>query len=408
MSAPHSSLYYADDAVSLHVGDATDVLSTLPDASVDCVVTSPPYWGLRDYGTGRWVGGDPAWRHSVGGHRSGPQPTVDPRSGACPQRCSHCWAIREDHQHGLEPTPQDYVKRLRDVFAEVRRVLVDTGTVWLNLGDSFSAELPGRTAGDAMRASTLSGAAAASVLRESVRSAGVRRTRVVPRKNLLGMPWRVAFALQEDGWILRNAIVWHKPNAMPESVRDRLSIRYEMLFLLVKQKSYFFDLDPIREPLVRPEALRENLVIGGVNKGHHAGVGATARRRGHSIYGKYSPDRSEAGVWHGAQVAAVGRQHSSHHPRGKNPGDVWSLPTRPLREAHFAAYPIDIPLRAIAAGCPPQGVVLDPFSGAATTGLAARELGRYYLGIDLNPEFHEIGLRRLGIRRGEKGEEQSA
>jgi site-specific DNA-methyltransferase (cytosine-N4-specific) len=230
----------------------------------------------------------------------------------------------------------------------------------------------------------------------------------VPRKNLVGIPWRVAFALQADGWILRNAIIWHKPNAMPESVRDRVSARYEMLFLLVKQQRYFFDLDPIREPLARSEALNENIVIGGANKGRHAGVDSTARRRGHSVYGKYAPNRSTASVWRGAQVAATGTGHKSHHPRGKNPGDVWSLPTRPLREAHFAAFPIDIPLRAIAAGCPPNGVVLDPFSGAATTGLAARQLGRSYIGIDLNEHFHAIGLRRLGLEQPATGEGMAA
>jgi DNA modification methylase len=415
MHASPQRPYYSDDTVTLHVGDATEVLAALPDASVDCVVTSPPYWGLRDYGTGRWVGGDSDCRHSVGRGSSIAQ-TKQPRlvypdsvahRGGQPRQCRRCGAVREDRQHGLEPTPQAYVDRLRIVFAQLHRVLVDTGTVWLNLGDSYSAEPPGQTA-DAMRASTLSGAAAAAGLRDSVRSAGVSRTHAVPRKNLIGIPWRVAFALQKDGWILRNAIIWHKPNAMPESVRDRLSTRYEMMFLLVKQQRYFFDLDAIREPLARPEALHENIVIGGANKGGHAGVDGTARRRGHSVYGKYAPDRSSAPVWRGAQLAATGGVHQSRHPRGKNPGDVWVLPTRPLREAHFAAFPIDIPLRAIAAGCPPQGVVLDPFSGAATTGLAARQLGRSYVGIDLNPEFHTIGLRRLGLGQPDHGAGRAA
>ncbi|MER6901690.1 site-specific DNA-methyltransferase, partial [Amycolatopsis sp. NPDC000740] len=234
-------------------------------------------------------------------------------------------------------------------------------------------------------------------LRESVRLAGVSRTRSLPRKNLVGMPWRVAFALQSDGWILRNAIVWHKPNAMPESVRDRVSNRYEMLFLLTKQQKYFFDLDPIREPLARPEAVGEGSVIGGANKGRYGGIGATARRRGHSVYGKYRDAEPFAGKTPGDAMRPTGARHTAAHARGKNPGDVWSIPTRPLREAHFAAFPVDIPLRCIAAGCPSGGVVLDPFSGAATTGLAARQLGRSYLGIDLNPEFHAIGLRRLGL-----------
>ena len=210
------------------------------------------------------------------------------------------------------------------------------------------------------------------------------------------MPWRVAFALQADGWILRNAVVWHKPNAMPESVRDRLSNRYEMLFLLTRQPRYHFNLDPIRTPLARPEARGQGIMIGGTGKGTHAWRGSTARRRGHTTYGKYT-DTSPFTTAPGQALRPTGRQHTAAQPTGRNPGDVWTLATRPLPEAHFAAYPVDIPLRCIAAGCPPGGLVLDPFSGAATTGLAALQLGRRYLGIDLNPAFHDIARRRLGL-----------
>jgi len=351
--------YYTDPTVTLHTGDVTEILAALPDQSVHCVVTSPPYWGLRDYGTGTWIGGQVDCAHSVRRPTDTGQsgdPCVDNlaspvRRDPTPPVCRRCGATRKDRQYGLETTPEDYVDTLRGVFTQLRRVLVDTGTVWLNLGDCYSSEPPGRSA-DAMRASTLSGRAVATVMRESIQSAGVRRTGVLPHKNLLGMPWRVAFALQTDGWILRNAIIWHKTNAMPESVRDRLSTRYEILFLFAKQARYFFDLEPIREPFIRREA---------------------------------------------ATMRPAGRQHAAAHSRGKNPGDVWSIPTRPLRAAHLAAFPIDIPLRCVAASCPPDGVVLDPFSGAATTGLAARQLGRRYIGIDLNPEFHNIALHRLGL-----------
>ncbi|MFE6611958.1 DNA-methyltransferase [Amycolatopsis sp. NPDC057786] len=409
---PTSTAYYRDETVTLYTGDATATLAGLAEKSVDCVVTSPPYWGLRDYGTGTWVGGDPDCAHLAAAGRGGnisqskhphlTYPASAAHRGGAPQRCRRCGARREDDQHGLEATPQDYVDRLRGVFAQLHRVLADTGTAWLNLGDSYSAEPPGHT-GDAMRASTLSGRNAAAPLRESVRQAGVARTRSLPRKNLVGMPWRVAFALQADGWILRNAIVWHKPNAMPESVRDRVSNRYEMLFLLSKQQKYFFDLDPIREPLTRPEAVGEGIVIGGATKGRHGGIDATARRRGHSVYGKYRNADPFAGKTHGDAMRPTGARHSAAHQRGKNPGDVWSITTRPLREAHFAAFPIDIPLRCIAAGCPEGGVVLDPFSGATTTGMAARQLSRSYVGIDLNPKFHDIGLRRLGLATDERG-----
>ncbi|WP_275560580.1 DNA methyltransferase [Streptomyces sp. 5-6(2022)] len=400
--------YYADDSVTLYIGDTVEVLRDLPDDCADCVVTSPPYWGLRDYGTGTWTGGNPSCAHSTGRGTNATQrkhpsllyPASTAHRGGDPRTCLRCGAVREDRQYGLETTPEDYVDHLRAVFAELRRVVAETGTVWLNLGDSYSSTPPGHT-DNPMGKSTLDGRSALARLRDSVQRADVDRTGVIPRKNLFGMPWRVAFALQADGWILRNAVIWHKPNAMPESVRDRLSNRYEMLFLLVQQPRYFFDLNPIREPLARPEALGEGIVIGGANKGRRGGIDATARRRGSSIYGhgKYTDTDAFPGDGPGAALRPTGQQHTAAHRKGKNPGDVWTLATRPLRAAHFATFPIDIPLRCIAAGCPPGGRVLDPFSGAATTGLAARQLGRSYLGIDLQMTFHDIGLDRLGLPR---------
>jgi DNA modification methylase len=402
-SGPLPSPFWRTDNATLYTGDAVETLRALPGSSVDAVVSSPPYYGLRDYGTGAWIGGDPNCAHSVGRGNSSPQPrnpaVTYPASvahrGGDPRACRRCGAVRHDRQYGLEATPEDYVDTLREAFAEVWRVLRPTGTVWLNLGDSYSAEPPGRSQ-HAMRSSTLQGRVAAATLRASVRAAGVDRTRAMPRKNLLGMPWRVAMALQADGWILRNAVVWAKRNPMPESVKDRLSTTHEFVFLLVKQPRYFFDLDAIRVPLVRPEALSEGLVIGGSNKGQHGGLDATARRRGSSVYGaKYTDDRAFATGRHGIAVRPGGRRHDSAHPRGKNPGDVWHLSTRPLREAHFAAFPIDIPLRCIAAGCPEDGLVLDPFSGAATAGLAALQLGRRYLGIELNASYNALAKARL-------------
>jgi hypothetical protein len=234
------------------------------------------------------------------------------------------------------------------------------------------------------------------VLREQVRSAGVDRTRTVPRKNLLGMPWRVALALQADEWVLRNAVVWAKRNPMPESVRDRLSTTYEFVFLLTTNPTYHFDLDAIRVPLRRPEALGEGIPVGGPHVAEGALLSASSRRRGRSVYGaKYGDQASFARGPHGAAIRPTGCRHDRTHPRGKNPGDVWHLSTRPLRDAHFATFPIDIPLRCIAAGCPEGGVVLDPFSGAATTGLAARQLGRRYIGIELNASYNQLAAARL-------------
>ena len=300
--------YYEDDAVTLWHGDALEVLRTLPDASVDCCVTSPPYFGLRDYG--------------------------------------------EEGQYGLEASPAEYVETMRAVFAEVRRVLADDGTLWLNIGDSYS----GGGGGGGGKHATIGGFTSNRNSRDHYKRVGVGP------KNLLGIPWRVAFSLQDDGWTLRNEVIWAKPNAMPESVTDRLSNRHEHLFMLSKSRSYRFDLDPIREASA-----------------------AVAK------------PRSATEAW----SASTGlRPHSGHRGAaegGRNPGDVWSIPTQPFSEAHFAVMPQALAERAILAGCKPGGVVLDPFSGSGTTGLAAAKHGRRYVGIDLSRDYLDLSLRtRLG------------
>jgi len=289
--------YWHDAASTLYVGDALDVLAGMPDGSADCIVTSPPYWGKRDYG--------------VAG------------------------------QYGREPSPDAHVGTLRAVFAETRRVLAGDGTCWLNLGDSYSA----------------GGGAATGMHAYLGPHLTARRVPGMRAKNLLGLPWRVAFALQDDGWILRNAIVWHKPNAMPESVRDRLNCRHELIFLLVGQPAYWFDLDPIRIP---PAAAasghpwanpgRQGRAARTPKYGPHARQVLTSRRYGASL------QRADG--------------HRAAHPLGRNPGDVWAIPTRPYNGPHFAAYPIDLPLRCIAAECKQGGTVLDMFTGSGTTGLA--------------------------------------
>jgi DNA modification methylase len=293
----------------------------MPSQSVNCIVTSPPYWGKRDYGvTG---------------------------------------------QYGHESTPQAYVDTMRDVFAEARRVLADDGTCWLNLGDSYSA-----SSGGATGLHTYLGPHITTHLATGVSA-----------KNLLGLPWRVAFALQDDAWILRNAIIWHKPNAMPESVRDRLNCRHELVFLFVKQSAYWFDLDPIRIP--HAATTRQAIE----RKRTHP-TGRSDRSTRPPKYGPGTPEVLTASRY-------GGQRHTRGHPNGRNPGDVWSIPTRPYKGPHFAAYPIDLPLRCIAAGCKPAGAVLDPFAGSGTTGLAALQLGRRFVGIDLSPDFARLAAVRL-------------
>jgi site-specific DNA-methyltransferase (cytosine-N4-specific) len=325
MSTP-PELYYSDETVSLLLGDALETLRTLPDASVDCIVTSPPYYGLRDYGTAG--------------------------------------------QYGLEASPVEYVETMRALFAEARRVLAGDGTLWLNLGDSYVCSPKGSE-------SKTSGLKGRNNHRTTPAGSGGKNGGGLAAKQLLGIPWRVAFALQDDGWILRNEIIWAKPNAMPEPVKDRLSTRHEHLFLFSKSQRYHFDLDPIREPHTIGNGGRQRAAVRGTNDYADSD---------HKFRTRHRPtDNGNSGLVTGA----------GYNPKGRNPGDVWSIPTRPYPAAHFAVFPIDIPLRCIKAGCKPGGTVLDPFSGSGTTGAAARQLDRRYIGIDLNSAYHDLARGRF-------------
>lgn len=336
------SPYYSDDTVTLWHGDTLDVLRTLPDSSVDCCVTSPPYFGLRDYG--------------------------------------------QPGQYGLENSPAAYVEQMRAVFAEVRRVLAADGTLWLNLGDSYSSATKG--SGGVGKSGLMrdgrpeSGRASADLVNARAKYEPRRFDLDVPAKNLLGIPWRVAFALQDDGWILRNDIIWAKPNAMPESVTDRLSSRHEHLFMLSKSRRYWFDLDAVREPVVYPAG---SLALNWSRDTKEADVPGQSMRQ------------HRAGRTHGkaasANLAPTGVRHASQDERGKNPGDVWTIPTAPFSEAHFAVMPTALAERCVAAGCKPGGTVLDPFSGSGTTGLAAAKHGCRYVGIDLSADYLDLSLR---------------
>ncbi len=327
------TVYYRDHAVTLLAGDARQTLASMPAESAACVVTSPPYFGLRDY--------------------------------------------QAPGQYGLEATVQAYADNLRAVFSEVSRVLAGDGTLWLNLGDCYS--------GGARASYDTTGG--------KTRGRGIASARPVgelPGKNMLGIPWRVVFGLQEDGWILRDAIIWHKPNAMPESVHDRLSCRYETVFLLVKQARHWFRHDaPTESPPSRQT--RQS----GPDRGRRNGA---ERHGGNCTHGPLFAECR--GNRSGAAAGLPGGGRSAVRRAGREPGNVWVIPTRPFRAAHFAVFPIDIPMRCIAAGCRPGGVVLDPFSGAATTGLAARRLGNRYIGIDVNPAYHDLAIRRLAGSAG--------
>jgi site-specific DNA-methyltransferase (cytosine-N4-specific) len=379
MTHAHQIPTWHEGPARLYTGDAVEVLGILPDESVDCIVTSPPYYGLRDYGTGAWTGG-----HTPGCDHSGARP----RAGTV---CSGCGAVWTDRQYGLEPTLDAYIDTMRTVFTKARRVLARTGSLWLNLGDCYATGETGRN-DTTTRYPSLTDHQPARHARQIAHTTGL------PAKNLLGVPWRVALALQTDGWILRQAIVWHKPNAMPESVRDRPSASHEYLFLFSRSARYWFDLDPIRQP--RSSSPHSRTPVGGTRP--RIGIlGASTRT---AAGGKYTAGPQPFnGRRHGVYLRP-GHAHDRAHPHGRNPGSVWSISTRPNRDAHFATFPIDLPLRCIATGCRPGGTVLDPFSGIATTGVAALQLHRSYVGVELNPAYNTIARRRLHSEVGPEAE----
>jgi site-specific DNA-methyltransferase (adenine-specific) len=293
-------------------GDALDLLREMPDRSAQCCVTSPPYYGLRDYG--------------VAG------------------------------QIGLEASPAEYVAALVATFAEVRRVLRDDGTLWLNLGDSYCSAKgnPGPNSVDG---------------KQSARR-GWTRPQDWPMdgfkgKDLIGIPWMVAFALRADGWFLRSDIIWAKTNPMPESVRDRPTRAHEYLFLLTKSRRYVYDSDAIREP-------------------------ATDTGR---VNGRNGRDEHPSARPPGACPRTLKRLDYSQ--LGRNKRSVWTIPTKAYAAAHFATFPPALVEPCVLAGCPEGGVVLDPFAGAATTGLVALRLNRSFVGIELNPEYVEIARERI-------------
>lgn len=229
-------------------GDSLEVLKTLSDESIDCCVTSPPYYGLRDYGTGEWVGGDPSCphkrmskysEHTIAGHA---QKELAGNVGDAIYKtiCPLCGAVRIDKQIGLEETPEEYIERLVDVFREVRRVLKDDGTLWLNIGDSYCGIGDKGNYKDPKYADGRNGQSVALN----------RKVEGCKQKDLIGIPWMLAFALRADGWYLRQDIIWHKPNPMPESVKDRCTKSHEYIFLLSKQPKYYFDYEAIQEDAV--------------------------------------------------------------------------------------------------------------------------------------------------------------
>ena len=301
------------------VGDCIESMRGLPDQSVQTCVTSPPYFGLRDYG--------------------------------------------HDGQIGLEPTPDEFVGKLVEVFREVRRVLRDDGTLWLNLGDSYA-----RNAGP--EESKLASLHTMGVGQKKAHEMGAMRKGEnkpppgLKPKDLIGIPWRVAFALQADGWYLRQDIIWHKPNPMPESVTDRCTKAHEYIFLLSKSERYFYDAEAVSEACSgKPHAPGNKCSTSGGHLRNDFGTDAMQR------------------VW-----GASGR---------RNKRSVWTVTTKPFKGAHFATFPPDLIEPCIKAGCPEGGIVLDPFGGSGTTGVVAQTWGRKFILCELNPEYAQMARDRI-------------
>ena len=329
-------------------GDALTILRKLPAESVNCCITSPPYWGLRDYGvTG---------------------------------------------QLGLEATPELYVAHLVEVLREVRRVLRDDGTLWLNLGDCYNARRGQRTVYDKKGTKQLTN--------RGSDEAASRNTPGLKPKDLAGIPWRVAFALQADGWYLRSDIIWHKPNPMPESVWDRPTKAHEYLFLLAKSAKYYYDTLAIAEPCKADTPDRYERGRSDNHKWADGGPG------GQTIARTLGPMAISAGrkALHGPtysrhRSSIKGGQSLQSSPNGsRNRRTVWTVTTQPFKGAHFATFPRKLIEHCILAGCPAGGTVLDPFAGTCTTGLVAQEQGRHFLVIELNPAYVKMGAARLGLR----------
>ncbi|MFW6083755.1 MAG: DNA methyltransferase [Gemmatimonadota bacterium] len=380
------------------VGDALETLRTMDAGSVRCCMTSPPYWGLRDYGTAEWKGGEAACEHQprrgiqgADGDRAGRTFTGSKPQGAT---CSRCGARRIDQQLGLEETPEQYVENLADVFREVRRVLTDDGTLWLNLGDSYAN--PGHYKGNPGDHGTIGRPRQAD--RELVDGHQYRKEfGALKNKDLCGIPWRVAFALQADGWWLRSDIIWHKPNPMPESVKDRPTKAHEYLFLLSKSERYYYDADAIAEPLSTDP--RENYPSRARVTGRGEQGTADARGNDRDKSGGFPPRKSgNKRRKYGDDVDRPGSHIGRSIPwegYTRNRRSVWTITTKPFPEAHFAVFPLTLPMLCIQAGSERGDIVLDPFAGAGTTGVAATKLGRSFVGIELNPEYAEMARRRI-------------
>ena len=328
----------------IYTGDCLEILKQLPDGSVNCCVTSPPYYALRDYGTGEWVGGDPNCKHEAAvtatsrfAHSMENSPKQQTSAGTDVTKyakvCPVCGAVREDKQIGLEETPEQYIEKLTAVFREVKRVLRLDGTLWLNIGDSYwgSGSRGFDFTGKFTEASEIQNGSKGTINLSNVPKLTGKQDDY-KNKDLIGIPWMLAFALRADGWYLRQDIIWAKPNPMPESVTDRCTRSHEYIFLMSKSPRYYYDYQSLKEQAVtEPQARDKNA------EGYQADYAGGERfSEGMRVYG------------------ADGM---------RNKRDVWNIPVKPCKEAHFATFPEKLVEPCIMAGCPVGGDSVRPVRG---------------------------------------------
>ena len=361
------------------VGDCLEQMAHIESQSVQTCVTSPPYWGLRDYGTASWEGGDDECAHEgkfivmkLGIGARSPKQRSNKGSLLVSAGDCKCGAVRVDNQIGLEETHNEYVAKMVKVFAEVRRVLKDDGTLWLNLGDSYASSGKGRN-GD--------GTSNVDPDSKQATSAGTTMGILPPSmpdglkpKDLIGIPWRVAFALQADGWYLRQDIIWAKPNPMPESVKDRCTKSHEYLFLLSKSPKYYFDSESMREK-------------GVMSKGDSAGSVQQNTTKTHGVGGGNS----------GLNLAKE-KLNAELNEKGfttRNKRDVWTINVKPFKGAHFATMPESLVEPCVLAGSREGDIVFDPFLGSGTVAVVAERHRRNWIGCELNPDYAAIAEARI-------------
>lgn len=347
-------------------------LKKLPDNSIDCCISSPPYWGLRDYGTAKWVGGQKNCKH-LDYSRMGGQGEASKKQHTNKgtqlmyflNNCKTCGAKREDKQIGNEINFKNFIDSLIEIYNEVYRVLKPEGTCFVNLGDTYGGSGNGTTKNADTDAYIKNSKQVYVLPNGTAKSSKLRGTNL--NKSLLMIPERFSISMLDNGWILRNQIIWHKPNQMPSSAKDRFTVDFEKIFFFVKQsKDYYFEqqLEPYTKPINR----------WGGNKLNAKNESSWDKGTGQSTY----RDRN-----------------IRPNPKGKNMRTVWSINTKPFPDAHFAVFPEKLVERMIKAGCPEKGIVLDPFMGAGTTAVVSRKLNRNYIGYDLNKDYIDIANNRL-------------